>query len=62
MFVENIDNALKIIDFEINDDDRTNFYTFIFRTHYNCDLPYDHHEYRPLKYFKLLYKMIKDYL
>ena len=59
MFVSNVETALKKIDFEIPDDDKSNFYTFFFIQKYNIPMEYDTPNYRPPKYFKLLLKMIE---
>jgi hypothetical protein len=62
MYVTPIDNALKKIDFEIPDDDRTNFYTFVFKKKWNIEMNYDVREYRPPKYFNFLLKLIDEHL
>ena len=62
MFVSNVDDALKTIDFEVPDDDRANFYTFVFIHKYNIKMNYDSPEYRPPKYFKLLLKLIEGHM
>ena len=62
MFVSTIEDALKKIDFELNDDDKMPFNIYVFKNHYHIDFPYEYEEYRPPKYFKLLYKMIADFL
>ena len=62
MFVSNITEALKKIDFQIVDDDAIGFQTYVFKNHYKIDLPYEYPEYRPPKYFRILYKEIFPFL
>ena len=62
MLTSTIDHALEKIDFQLPDEDLPNFYVYIFSHHYKIDFPYDYEDYRPPKYFKLLYKLVKDHL
>ena len=62
MFVSTIELALKKIDYEIPDEDVMPFNIYVFKHHFKIDFPYEYADYRPPKYFKLLYKMIAEYL
>jgi len=62
MYVSNIDKAMKKIDFQIPDEDRTNFYTFVFQKKYGMKVKYEINEYRPPKYFNFLLKLVDEYL
>jgi hypothetical protein len=62
MYISAIDDALKEIDFEILDEDRTKFYSYIYLHHYNIEYSYDNEMYKTPNYFKFLHKFIKDYL
>jgi hypothetical protein len=62
MYVSNIDKALKKIDFQIPDDDRTHFYTFVFKNKYGMKVNYEMREYRPPKYFTFLLKLVDELL
>jgi len=54
-----IEEALLKIDFQINDDDKHDFYILVLNDLYDAKLEYSHPEYKPKKYFKVLLKEIK---
>jgi hypothetical protein len=60
MSMDEITIYLKAIDFVPPDDDKENLYVYLHNHIFNTAFEYDHPEYRPLKYFKLVLKMIQD--
>lgn len=58
--MDEISTYLKRIDFEPPDDDKHNLYVYLHNHLFQTGFDYDKEEYRPLKYFKLVLKMIQD--
>lgn len=54
-----IQEALLKIDFQINDDDKTDFYIYVLNDLYDMKLEYENPDFVPKKYFKVLLKEIK---
>jgi hypothetical protein len=59
--VKTIRRALNVIDFQLCDDDRNDFYIYAVNRLYQKDFPYPYEDYNPPKYFKILLKEIKPY-
>jgi hypothetical protein len=59
-YMDEITNYLKRIDFQPPDDDKGNLYIYLHNHLYLTNIDYDNEEYRPLKYFKLVLKMIQE--
>lgn len=62
MSVATIEEALRMVDFEIMDNDRDKFYYYIFTNHYKCEYPFDVEMYKTPRYFKYLHQMVVPYL
>ena len=54
-----IQDALLKIDFQIVDDDKQHFYTYVLNDLYDMKIDYVQPDFRPPKYFKILLKEIK---
>ena len=59
--LKTIKRALSVIDFQLTDDDKNEFYIYALNCLYNKDYEYEYDEYKPPKYFKVLLKEIKPY-
>jgi hypothetical protein len=55
-----IQEALIKIDFQINDDDKQEFYTYVMNELYDAKLEYENPDFNPKKYYKVLLKEIKN--
>jgi len=58
--MDEITTYLNTIDFLPPDNDKQNLYVYLHNHIFDTTFEYDHPEYRPLKYFKLVLKMIQD--
>ena len=54
-----IEEALLKIDFQINDDDKNEFYTYVLNELYDTKCDYANPDFQPKKYYKHLLKEIK---
>lgn len=54
-----IEETLLKIDFQINDDDKPEFYAYVLNELYDAKLEYENPDFVPKKYFKVLLKQIK---
>lgn len=59
-YMDEITTYLKRIDFDPPDDIKYNLYVYLHNNLYNTNFEYEHPEYRPLKSFKLVLKMIQQ--
>lgn len=59
--LKTIKRALAVIDFQLIDDDKNNFYIYALNNIYNKSCNYEYDEYKCPKYFKILLKEIKPY-
>jgi hypothetical protein len=59
MELKTIQDALLKIDFQINDDDKPEFYAYVLNDLYDMKIDYDNPDFRPKKYYKVLLKEIK---
>jgi hypothetical protein len=54
-----IQDALLKIDFQINDDDKSEFYAYVLNELYDMKIEYVNPDFCPKKYYKVLLKEIK---
>jgi hypothetical protein len=59
-YMDEITNYLKRIDFEPPDDVKPNLYVYLHNNLFQTDYEYEHPEYKPLKSFKVILKMIQQ--
>ena len=60
-FKKTIDRALMIIDFQIVDEDKNDFYIYAYNTYYNTNLNYSYPDIKLPKYYKFLLKEIQRF-
>lgn len=57
--LKTIQDALLKIDFQINDDDKPEFYAYVLNELFNMKIDYVNPDFSPKKYYKVLLKEIK---
>ena len=57
--LKTIQDALLKIDFQINDDDKPEFYAYVLNDLYDMKIDYVNPDFHPKKYYKVLLKEIK---